>query len=193
MTLKETFEKKGTWELVYVTGFYVPILLIVSDLVEDTLQSTALMIIGIVVGAALGLGVYRLVRNSTHVTKSFVLLIGMLATIALSSPIQSYSMKMKYDTCEVCGFVSVDKKTHVCQMCVSEKWDEQRMTGYADKQEYIEEEQLFWFATESATEKVNFHLPEGEKNKKQFLKDENWKPLVTEQEVIEYSRKDWRE
>ena len=193
MKIKESFEKKGTWESVYIVGFYIPILATISDLVGNSVERIPLTIISLLLAAGLGLGVYRLIRTKTHLTKSMVIIIGVVAISVLSIPLQSYSKKLKYDSCDVCGFVSVDRETHECQMCVSKKWDDELMTGYADKEQYVKEEQLLWFATENSVEKVNFYLPEGERNDDKFPKDENWKPLVTEKEVIEYSREDWKE
>jgi hypothetical protein len=190
--IKETFEKKGTWELVYIVGFYSTIMATISDLVDNSVERVALTIIALVLGAGLGLGIYRIIRTKTHWTKSIVITISIIAISLLSIRIQAYSKRLAYDTCDVCGFVSVDKETHECQMCVSKKWDDELMTGYADKEQYVKEEQLFWFATENSVEKVNFYLPEGERNDDKFPKDKNWKPWVTEKEVIEYSKKDWR-
>jgi hypothetical protein len=193
MTIKETFEQKGAWELVYIVGFYGPIFAAISDLVDNSIEKIPLTIIGLFISVGLGLGIYRLVKAKTHWIKSIVIVISIICISLLSIPIQSFSKRLTYDTCDICGFVSVDKQTHDCQMCVSKEWDDKMMTGYTDKEQYIKEEQLFWFSTESSGEKVNFYLPEGERNRNKFPKDENWKPLVTDQEVIEYSRKDWRE
>ncbi|MFM7853028.1 MAG: hypothetical protein ACKO96_14210 [Flammeovirgaceae bacterium] len=193
MTIKETFEQKGTWELVYIVGFYGPIFAAISDLVDNSIEKIPLTIIGLFISVGLGLGIYRLVKAKTHWIKSIVIVTSIICISLLSIPIQSFSKRLTYDTCDICGFVSVDKQTHECQMCVSKEWDDKMMTGYTGKEQYIKEEQLFWFSTESSGEKVNFYLPEGERNKNKFPKDENWKPLVTDQEVIEYSRKDWRE
>ncbi|MBX2897893.1 MAG: hypothetical protein KF763_20795 [Cyclobacteriaceae bacterium] len=193
MSIKETFEKKGTWELVYVVGFYIPIYLTISDIVENSVERIPLTIIGLIVSVGLGLGIYHLVRTKTHLRKTIVIITGFLTIVLFSISFQSYSKRLTYDTCEICGFVSVDRKTFECQMCVEKKWDSSIMTGYTDKNQYIKEEQLFWFRTESKTEKVNFYLPEGERNEDNYPKDKNWRPIVTEAEVIEYSQKDWRE
>jgi hypothetical protein len=193
MNIKAAFEKKGVWELVYVIGFYIPILATISDLIDNSIERIPLTIIGLVLGVGLGLGIYRLIRTRSNWTKSIVILGGVIAVSLLSIPIQSYSKRLTHDTCDICGFVSVDRETYECQMCVSKKWDEKLMTGYMDKEQYVKEEQLFWFATENRNEKVNFYLPEGERNNDKFPKNESWKPLVTEKEVIDYSRKDWRE
>ncbi|UXE68803.1 MAG: hypothetical protein KA713_09610 [Chryseotalea sp. WA131a] len=193
MTIKETFEQKGAWELVYIVGFCGPIFAAISDLVDNSIEKIPLTIIGLFISVGLGLGIYRLVKAKTHWIKSIVIVTSIICIILLSIPIQSFSKRLTYDTCDICGFVSVDKQTHECQMCVSKEWDDKMMTGYTDKEQYIKEEQLFWFSTESSGEKVNFYIPEGERNKNKFPKDGNWKPLVTDQEVIEYSRKNWRE
>jgi len=193
MNIKETFEKKGTWELVYVIGFYLPIWATISDLVENSIERIPLTIIGLILSVGLGLGTYHLMKTKTHLIKSIVIIIVAVIISFLSLSFQSFSKRLTNETCDICGFVSVDKKTFECQICASEKWDDKRMTGYADKKQYVTEEQLFWFSTESSTEKVNFYLPGGERNDNKFPKDENWKPLVTENEVIEYSRKNWIE
>jgi len=193
MSIKETFEKKGIWESVYVVGFFIPILGTISDLVENSVERIPLTIIGLVASVGVGLGVHRLIRSQTHLTKSIVILIGIVAISLLSNPIQSYSKRLTYDSCDVCGFVSVDKKTHKCQICASDEWNDELMTGYTDKDQYVKEEQLFWFSTVSSAEKVNFYLPAGERNDDNFPKNENWKPLVTENEIIDHCRKDWRE
>lgn len=193
MNLKETFEKKGTWELVYVVGFYTPIMATISDLVDNFMERIPLTIIGLVLGAGIGMGVYRLVRTKSNWTKSIVIVIGVIAISLLSIPLQSYSKRLTYDACDICGFVSVDRKDQECKVCASRVWDETLMTGYTDKEEYVREEQLFWFATRDSTEKVNLYLPEGERNDGKFPKKENWKPSVTQADVLDYSRKErWK-
>ena len=193
MNIKDTFEKKGTWQLVYIMGLYIPVLETISNLVDNVVERIPLAIIGFMMSVAMGLGIYSLVKTKTHVVKSIALIIGFVALSLLSTPLQSYVRSQRYATCDICGFVAVDSGTLECQVCASKTWDDKLMTGYSDKGQYVKEEHLFWFSTESDVEKVNFYLPDGEQNRRGFKKDGSWKPLVTESEVIHYSRKDCRE
>ena len=60
-------------------------------------------------------------------------------------------------------------------------WEEQKkIKGYDDKQEWLKEEQLFWFTIDSLTEKIDFYNPAIDEG---FVKDKNWRPMITEQEI----------
>lgn len=85
-------------------------------------------------------------------------------------------------TCKVCGKIAFHNKK--CLSCEVEELSPEELSEYRNKEEYIRLEQLSLFGTEDENEAVNFRIYDGDG----FSFDENWKPLVTENEVIAYSK-----
>ena len=62
-------------------------------------------------------------------------------------------------------------------------WDnQQKIKGYDDKQEWLKEEQLFWFSLDSLTQPIDFFKPALDEG---FYKDKNWKPIINQQDLID--------
>ena len=88
-------------------------------------------------------------------------------------------------TCQFCGLVAFHKD--YCLACRCDDWNEELAKEYPNKEEYIRENQLEIFATMDKHEAFsNFKM-----DCKPFVHDEKWKPMVTKQEVLEYSKKEF--
>lgn len=90
----------------------------------------------------------------------------------------------KLQPCPVCGLFAVtDKK---CLYCQTENYDETLHKEYSSKQDYIIKNQLSVFSTwEEEEEFCNFKFDDHA-----FETDQAWKPAVTKEEVLEYSKKE---
>lgn len=90
-------------------------------------------------------------------------------------------------TCKVCGMIASNSKE--CLFCGSEVWNDKLKENYESEEKYIIENQLDEFATVEKTEKFNnFRLKDNF-----FKQDPNWQPIVTKEQVLEYSKKEYWE
>ena len=90
-------------------------------------------------------------------------------------------------TCRMCGMNAYNGEE--CYYCGTEKWSEELENEYGTDENHIRELQLDFFATMEPSEKFSEF-----KIKDNFFKqDPNWKPLVTKEEVLEYSKKEYWE
>jgi hypothetical protein len=133
-------------------------------------------------GAFIGAGFSHLAKTKKTVIKTFLvmLLIGLcVTTLTISSKLTKPSLR----TCEICGYKAVGRNKKQCQYCGSLPWEEQKkIKGYVDKQEWLKEEQLFWFRLDSLTQKADFYNPFLDEG---FEKDKEWTPVITERELID--------
>jgi len=91
--------------------------------------------------------------------------------------------------CMVCGFYAIPHpndpaavEDNSCRVCFSQEWN---VTLGTNEMDYLRECQLDHFATWDPEEKVVFYPKDV-----QYRPVPHWKPWVTEQEVLEYSRKE---
>ena len=62
-------------------------------------------------------------------------------------------------------------------------WDNEKShRNYDTKEEWLRDEQLFWFALDSLTEKANFYEPNDDEG---YKKDKNWKPSIAQKDLEE--------
>lgn len=93
----------------------------------------------------------------------------------------------KLTTCKVCGFIALNKTE--CLSCGCTTWTKELETNYTNYEEYVKENQLDFYATMEKEEKFNdFKI-----FNKNFDYDTKWKPIVTKNEVLEYSEKEYWE
>lgn len=86
-------------------------------------------------------------------------------------------------TCPCCGYIAlVDDE---CVQCYHMTWDEEVDTDYPNAEVYLRHDQLKYFSTIDEDDPVEFY-PEEEHYIFKF--DRRWKPSVTEEEVIAYSK-----
>lgn len=88
-------------------------------------------------------------------------------------------------TCKICGKIALSENE--CLSCRSDSFSKKSKADYLTELEYIKEEQLELFCTDDEFEKVNLFLNEDDG----FELDKTWKPIVTEQEVTEFSKKNY--
>lgn len=194
MSIKGTFEQKGVWVAVYLISFFFVTKEVVYSVTgaNGLVERGSLSIIGLVVGSMLGFGTHWMVRSGSHTLKAIVL-VGAIAALGLSAkPLTAYVESLRYYTCDVCGFIAVDRNTHECGACGTKLLFDTSYTD-GDKEDFIREEQLFWFMTDDSTQKVDFYESLEKVGSRKFIKDKQWKPIVTEREVFEYSRATWTE
>lgn len=90
-----------------------------------------------------------------------------------------------FDTCKICGRIAIeDNKCNHCGADVYSKIIADKH-GYTSEEAYIKEEQLAEFEIYEFTEEVRFF----DNSKDHYLLDKNWQPIVSEEEVIAYSKK----
>jgi len=86
--------------------------------------------------------------------------------------------------CKICGRIAVENST--CLSCGSEVYNDSMKDEHGTLNDYIREEQLFLFSLTDEEEKVDFLMDD----ECDFELDPDWKPIVTEEEVMKYSRDD---
>ncbi|PWJ43194.1 hypothetical protein [Sediminitomix flava] len=86
------------------------------------------------------------------------------------------------ESCQVCGSISMNDQK--CLSCHTERFNHDLEDEFETEAEYLRYQQLELFCTYEESEEVDFH----EIDNDGFEKDTNWRPLVSEKEVIEYSR-----
>lgn len=87
-------------------------------------------------------------------------------------------------TCPVCGFHTLYGEGDLCKVCnVEVSEDAAALEDYASVKEYIQAEQMMYFLPEKVGEKVDFFAPYP--GKEGYRKDPDWKPIVSEQDVLE--------
>lgn len=94
-----------------------------------------------------------------------------------------YSTHSKLLSCKICGTIAVFDNQ--CLVCISDVYNAEKHDKFKHEIDYLKEEQLDLFGTMDKNEKVDFF-----EQKTFFKRNLNWKPLVTEAEVIAYS-KEW--
>jgi len=87
-------------------------------------------------------------------------------------------------TCSFCGLVSYYNGRCLNCICSLDFWTEEQKEDYPTIEDYIKEEQLELFATYSRSEIFN----EFKMISLSFEQDKNWKPLVSKQQVLQYSK-----
>jgi hypothetical protein len=131
-------------------------------------------------GGLIGAGFLHLSKSKSTVIKTSLaaLLIGLcVTTFVVVTKLNKPSLK----TCEICGYKAIWTTKKQCEYCGNLPWiEKKKIKGYDDKQEWLKEEQLLWFTIDSLTEKIDFYKPTIDEG---FVKDENWRPLVTEHDI----------
>lgn len=89
----------------------------------------------------------------------------------------------RLEGCETCGLLAV--KDVKCLACGSAKWDISMLSKFDSKEAYLIQEQIDLFEPLDDEDEINLNnTPEDG-----FQSDLNWKPVITEQELIERFRR----
>jgi hypothetical protein len=92
----------------------------------------------------------------------------------------------QFEACKICSAIAVVDK--VCHYCYNDVWEDSEKEEYNWYEEgyeeinYLKEEQLFHFATEEKGAAIDYSV-------KPFDQTTDWKLLVSEEEILEYSFK----
>ena len=88
-------------------------------------------------------------------------------------------------TCNICGSIAIDKNT--CLDCGNSIYDNNIHLDYKGEEDYLKTEQLELFATMNKDEKFDGFYSDSSN----FKIDSDWTPLITEKELIEYSKREY--
>ncbi|MDP3462298.1 MAG: hypothetical protein Q8S18_05885 [Bacteroidales bacterium] len=88
-------------------------------------------------------------------------------------------------TCEICGAIA--NRDNECLLCGSESFDYKKHSEFKTKNDYIKENQLELFAILDGDDKFEgfYEATDG------FEIDRNWRPLITETELLEYIKNEY--
>lgn len=178
-----TTPKTSKTEQIWTSLFLLIPVLSLTRLSENFSQDsmTKILISGALglIGGLVGYGCYYFVKTKNTTVK--VLAVIILTTLSFST---IYIVtKVKHQTCEICGYIAVDKKTEECNLCGSVTWEKEQTYGKeTDKYRWLTDEQLFWFAIDSLNQPFDFYTPEVQDN---YHKDKSWRPNITEKDLAE--------
>jgi len=173
----------GTKELMIWMLPAIILPMISGDIGGETPEIVLSMILG-GLGATIGFVLYWLTKKKSNSIKYGaygLMIVGLIGTILFLTN-RDEIVNGKLITCQICGYKAIEYMGDECDVCVTPINDRFKVEeGYSSIQELIKEEQLFFFSME---EDVTFNEPKVYKDvDNEFLKDNNWNPLVTEQEV----------
>ncbi|MCA6362536.1 MAG: hypothetical protein IM638_05830 [Bacteroidetes bacterium] len=132
-----------------------------------------------VIGAAIGFGIWQVVKSKPAWFKIIILLI-LIPTCFTGVILIDNFQKPKFLTCEICGYKAVKPEGISCEYCASPIWAEVlRENPELLKEDWLREEQLWIFTPDSSAHKINFYEPAVASG---FQKDNNWKPVVSEKD-----------
>lgn len=178
-----TINNRSKTENIWTSLFLLVPILSLTRLSENFTQdsTTRILISGGLgfIGGLLGYGCYYFVKTKNTPFKVLSLII-----LTISSILTIYIVtKVKYQTCEICGYIAVDKKIDECRICGNITWEKELTYGNEnDKYRWLSEEQLFWFAIDSLNQAIDFYKPEVQGD---YRKDKSWKPNITEKDLAE--------
>ncbi len=87
-------------------------------------------------------------------------------------------------TCVTCGFIAY--KATKCLACSTDSFETAQFVEAENESDYLREEQLEYFSTMDKAEPIEFYPKKEEDEIFEF--DKNWKPIVTEEEVLAFSK-----
>ncbi len=179
-------KKQDIKEQIWTALFLVTPVIILSKLSDQFADSSLnrILFAGLFggLGGLLGAGLLQLVKTKTTFVKtiSVILLTGLCVTTLI---VVTKLNKPTLQTCDICGYIAISSDKKECGYCGTLTWDNQKkIKGYDDKQEWLKDEQLFWFSLDSLTEPIDFYEPNFDEG---FYKDKNWKPTINQQDLID--------
>lgn len=162
-----------------------------------------------ILGAILGLGIYTLLKNKKAIIKILILIISYIIILSvllvcknnINHPVNDSTKSIiikdtikkigiinnkNLKTCPVCGYISIYPDSNYCSLCYKMVFDS--ISNNEEKRiKWLKMDQLNWFsALYNENHKVDFYNP---KINEGYIKDSLWKPIVTEKEIIDYSKK----
>lgn len=176
--------KTENTNLIWQSAFFIipgVILIGLAEIYSDNSVEQILIagLIG-VFGALLGAVFSHFAKSKSNIIKTSLLLLlfGLCIAILIIETKRNQSI---LETCEICGYKAIRRTGNQCNYCGGFTWSEKKkIKGYDNKTEWLKEEQLSWFSLDSFTGNENFYNPPIDEG---YIKDKNWRPLVTEEEI----------
>ena len=185
-------EKKKSTDIWYILTI-IPGIIIGSSITkgyftnDDTsfINSVLLSAVGGGLGGGLGALVWVIIKNKTLLIKIII------TCFFIVSLFYGFTLAAKYNnqllTCDICGYIAVTRSEQECDQCMDETYESINDEGdYESKEEWVKEGQLIEFSIEDSAE-YNFYYPD---TREGYLKDKNWKPSITYQDILEEDSSD---
>lgn len=136
------------------------------------------------ISAEIGTLLYSKIKHAKSSIKGVSLImiffVGILGIYLIDSIVKSNSL-----TCEVCGYIAVNKNNTECNYCFSETWEAlDYKDEFENKMEWLREEQLFWFTDLGSNDSI-FYFP---REIDGFKKDISWKPVINYNDIEKYKK-----
>jgi hypothetical protein len=148
----------------------------------DVSGITKILIGGILggIGGLIGFILFFFFKSKSAITKGAILTLTFAIGITGIYFVKRYNSTLT--TCEVCGYIAIERNAIECQYCGSYTWEKEKQIGdYLNKTDWLVDEQLFLFSL-PVDEELRFFTPETIEG---FIKDENWTPVISESQLNE--------
>jgi len=90
-------------------------------------------------------------------------------------------------TCPVCGYKTLTKDDKLCEECLVELTKQEMIEEeYSSMKEFIEEEQILFFAPDSIVEDIDFYAPKISEGG--YNKDFTWKPIASKDTILKFNK-----
>lgn len=188
---KQASKKQDYWFYLFIVIPFA-ILTTSKDVFTDKVPEMVMAGVLGMLGTSIGFLAYFLTIDKTRNTKIItfaVLMIVILGTIYHFDS-QTTSEKKNLITCPVCGYFALEKIGDVCEVCLVEINESFMEYGdYNSLEELVKKEQLFFFL-QNQNDEIDWKAPKiFKKQNNSYLKDENWKPVLTQEEIGIYQIK----
>ncbi|WP_338769826.1 hypothetical protein WAF17_10625 [Bernardetia sp. ABR2-2B] len=194
-----TKDKESKKEQIWMTIFTViPVVLFMNVGEYFTDDSKMKILYSAVFGGlsgGIGAGLFLLFKNKSSLIKIIALISFISIFAVFIRAIYIYSFPEKevlieeevLITCSVCGYKTLTKDDKLCGECLVEL-TESEMTeeGYSSMEEFIKEEQIIFFSSDSLVDTVDFYNPKI--SEYEYEKDLNWTPLVSKDSVLKFNK-----
>ena len=185
--MKKTIGKTAFdfWDLV-IWIFPITALPMFADYIGGKTPEIAMRMILGFLGAIVGSLLFWLFKEKAKSIKIGVVGIMTISLIGFTYFFvnRTESEKMNLLTCQICGYKALKKEGAECEICFVEINETYRKSeGYNSLDELIKEEQILFFTTEDDVTFENPKIYTYEDENIRFLKDENWKPLISIQDL----------
>lgn len=181
--LKTRLRTLGSWLSMQVipAGFMVFIALYLLQ--KTNLKFEIAMPIGIVWGS-IGAAIHYLSIKRGQKFKLIMTGLFLVVTIATAFTLERV-FRIDHSnlvTCEVCGFISLEKQHDLCPVCnVIFSEEEATKEAYGSLEEYLKAEQMMYFVPNPVGSKVDFFAPI--EAGIAYRKDPNWRPSIKESDI----------
>lgn len=142
------------------------------------------------VSGLIGYTSYYLTKDKSSKVKIGILIILIIFSLSpiliLNKSTETTNVSNSYLSCNACGYISYkedEKSCHNCDLVLTN--EELEKSGLKNSYELIKLEQIYYFMPEEG-DSINFFEPKISEDG--FKKDLNWKPIVTKDTIMAYSK-----